>query len=410
MPSLPRFPTHARLHLHRPRTLTVLLGLLAACTAAALAAGQTAHTSAQARPQVRTETIHLQVPVGNETYGVSIELLLVDDGTGSFERQAAASRQAILQRFPEAIAPAPGSIHSQFVKTGFWWPSRTTSWAYNASGKPSWLSNETPSMLASANAWNNAGGAVWSFTGGGSTSAGTGACGDSSGLDDKNTVGWAAQSSNTLAVTCSWYSTSATPYTAIEFDMEIDPDWNWTTSNTGVQIDLQSVITHEFGHALGLNHSQSGQCPGPVMCATYSDGTLNRTLTADDLAGIIALYGAGNATATATRTPTVTATATTTATATATATSTPLGTATSCARTGCGGTATATRTPTATATATATQTTTRTPTATATSCPRGRCPTGSTATATTTATTTATATATQTQTATATACPRRSSC
>ncbi|MFN8556652.1 MAG: hypothetical protein U0531_04655 [Dehalococcoidia bacterium] len=40
-------------------------------------------------------------------------------------------------------------------------------------------------------------------------------------------------------MTCSWYQTNTTPYTAVEFDMELSPFWNWTTATTGVGIDLQ---------------------------------------------------------------------------------------------------------------------------------------------------------------------------
>src|SRR5437764_6785399 len=55
---------------------------------------------------------------------------------------------------------------------------------------------------------------------------------------------------------------------------------------TGAAIDLFSVALYEGGHALGLGHSDR---PGAVMYPYYHLAT---GLTDDDIAGIIALYGA----------------------------------------------------------------------------------------------------------------------
>ncbi|HEV8112293.1 MAG TPA: matrixin family metalloprotease [Planctomycetota bacterium] len=66
----------------------------------------------------------------------------------------------------------------------------------------------------------------------------------------------------------------------------------------GSQIDIQGVTAHEYGHALGMDHSQSGNCPGtcgnnPTMCAFIcGNGSSARTLAQDDVNGLAALYGA----------------------------------------------------------------------------------------------------------------------
>jgi hypothetical protein len=66
-------------------------------------------------------------------------------------------------------------------------------------------------------------------------------------------------------------------------DMHLDADENW---RIGLDTDLFTVALHEAGHALGLGHSDN---PGSVMYPYYRFAS---GLTADDIAGIQALYGA----------------------------------------------------------------------------------------------------------------------
>jgi hypothetical protein len=64
-------------------------------------------------------------------------------------------------------------------------------------------------------------------------------------------------------------------------------------------MDLQSVVTHELGHALGMDHpcdfSRPTTCDPSarttVMYGTYLAGTNRRTPQPDDIAGILAVYG-----------------------------------------------------------------------------------------------------------------------
>lgn len=54
------------------------------------------------------------------------------------------------------------------------------------------------------------------------------------------------------------------------------------------EVDLDSLITHEMGHALGLAHSLDIEA---TMLAGYAKGSVNlRSLGSDDLAGICATY------------------------------------------------------------------------------------------------------------------------
>ena len=61
--------------------------------------------------------------------------------------------------------------------------------------------------------------------------------------------------------------------------------------------DIQSVVQHELGHALGVAHchTKGGSyttptCPNNVMCPTLGTGTTRRTFKAYDTASYIVIY------------------------------------------------------------------------------------------------------------------------
>ncbi|WP_437680900.1 matrixin family metalloprotease [Sorangium sp. So ce131] len=76
-------------------------------------------------------------------------------------------------------------------------------------------------------------------------------------------------------------------------DMEINTDlYDYSTEETvpAPKNDLHSVVTHEVGHFLGLDHTPVS--PEATMFATYdwNDPMAFRTLHADDIAGICQIY------------------------------------------------------------------------------------------------------------------------
>ncbi|WP_297677615.1 matrixin family metalloprotease [Tepidiforma sp.] len=303
------------------RTAVGLLALAALAwgLAAAILAGSTG-ARAEVTPRFRdVETVFL-VAQGGQWYTVTISFFMYDDGSGNFAQAADTARREMLARFPGAYEIPPGSASAAYVTSGFKWMSGSASWAYNGAGAhPGVAAQAQAVMQAAVQTWSSAG-ANFQFTGGGTTTAGTGACGGG-GTDGQNTVGWAPQSGSVLAVTCSWFSTTGSPFrTAVEFDMQFDPDWNWTTGSPA-SVDLQSVALHEFGHALGLNHSSDFSA---VMYASYASGSMKRTLTQDDLDGLYAIYGqAGSPSPTPTSTPTTTPTPTATPSASPSASPSP---------------------------------------------------------------------------------------
>ena len=99
-----------------------------------------------------------------------------------------------------------------------------------------------------------------------------------------------------LAITYVWSNSNGE---IIHFDIEINiDDVEWSVSGENGKHDLTNSMTHEFGHALGLEHSDDLEA---TMAPTTSMGeTKKRDINDDDAQGFSTLYpvgyGAGNST------------------------------------------------------------------------------------------------------------------
>jgi hypothetical protein len=75
----------------------------------------------------------------------------------------------------------------------------------------------------------------------------------------------------------------------LDADIAVNHAYNdITVSDQVVQYDLESILTHEVGHFIGLDHSDD---PSATMFAAYDPGTIDlRSLEADDVAAACAAY------------------------------------------------------------------------------------------------------------------------
>ena len=91
------------------------------------------------------------------------------------------------------------------------------------------------------------------------------------------------QDPNILAMTYNWASSDTGEL--VHFDMAINIEYSdWQTNGGADTHDLQNAIAHEFGHAVGLGHSE---VPEATMAPTAPLGeTQKRDLHDDDIQGL----------------------------------------------------------------------------------------------------------------------------
>lgn len=82
------------------------------------------------------------------------------------------------------------------------------------------------------------------------------------------------------------------------FAIVLDNAETWSTSGAPNAIDVENVATHEFGHAVGLNHVNSPRDGCLTMYKFSTDGEIQkRTPGLGDKLGMAKLYGNTNTTA-----------------------------------------------------------------------------------------------------------------
>lgn len=109
-------------------------------------------------------------------------------------------------------------------------------------------------------------------------------------LDGFNIVTFADDSSplgsSTIAATFQYFDTSRSSFQ--DADIVFNPALQFSTSGEAGRFDIQSILTHEIGHMLGLDHAG---LISSVMAPFGVDSQLDqRTLQYDDIVGITEIY------------------------------------------------------------------------------------------------------------------------
>lgn len=149
------------------------------------------------------------------------------------------------------------------------WNIRNISWFHNTAGQGS---GKGSALQAAMNSWTNVSSANHVLTYAGTTSAGWS-------TDGRNTVLWASGNGCTgscLAITALVLQSGQV---IVETDISFNSGRAWNTN--GSDFDTQAVAAHEFGHALGIHHTNITSTPRPTMYASYF-GTDGRSLHSDD--------------------------------------------------------------------------------------------------------------------------------
>lgn len=142
--------------------------------------------------------------------------------------------------------------------------------------------NELATLQSAMNTWSNAG-ANFAFYYAGATSV------TNYTNNGQNDMCWnPSGGGGALATTTAWYQPGTSNMTQCDV-VFWDGGITWsTTTPSYFQYDVESVALHELGHCLGLDHSQYNWA---VMWYAIGGGEVQRTLSSDDIAGAIYIYG-----------------------------------------------------------------------------------------------------------------------
>jgi hypothetical protein len=107
--------------------------------------------------------------------------------------------------------------------------------------------------------------------------------------DNRNDIWWSSsfeEGSDVLAYNSYWVLGSY----LVESDIVLNDYYAWG-DGSGETFDVASVLAHEFGHGLVLGDQYGNGDRNKVMYGRVSPGMQKRALTAEDIAGIRAIYG-----------------------------------------------------------------------------------------------------------------------
>jgi len=162
-----------------------------------------------------------------------------------------------------------------------WYPSTAKYWINPKNNYGFSASAVVTTITTSAETWDKQTAyAVFSYQGTISLSAGK--------RDNYNVVAWGGYQAGVIAVTYIWYSGSQ----ILETDTRMNIVYKWSLSGEAGKMDVQNIMTHEFGHWAGLADLYGDVDYWLTMYgyANYGE-TYKRTLGLGDINGLEAWYG-----------------------------------------------------------------------------------------------------------------------
>ena len=189
-----------------------------------------------------------------------------------------------------AMVPAIGIVLSNdtsaYSTAGATWAQQPVPYSINTSNMDLPESAVEPAVGAGADSWatQSTASVAFSYTG---RSAQT-----TTDFDGLNLVVFRNASSGSAIATTYWWSSGGH---IIDADIVFwDAAFRFFSGTTGCSggFYIEDIAAHEFGHALGLGHS--AVLAATMYPSTSSCNANNRTLDADDIAGIVSLYPPGS--------------------------------------------------------------------------------------------------------------------
>jgi len=165
----------------------------------------------------------------------------------------------------------------------FSWNWTKAKYWINPKNRYGFSANEVVAAItAAANTWDSqTNTAVFSYEGTTGRSPGK--------RDGYNVVGWGSYRAGVIAVTYIWYIGNR----IIESDTKLNTFYKWSLSGEPNKMDVQNIMTHEFGYWCGLDNLYDNKDYWLTMYgyADYGE-TYKRTLGLGDIQGLQAVYGA----------------------------------------------------------------------------------------------------------------------
>jgi hypothetical protein len=151
------------------------------------------------------------------------------------------------------------------------WSVANTNWYHNVANKGA---GKDAALFNAMNVWTFVPGANHSLTYKGRTSAGFA-------TDGFNVVSWGTGQGCSTAAGCLALTALVlnSGQVIIESDITFNNDFTWTTN--GTNYDTWAVAAHEFGHTLGIAHTDVTSSPLPTMRTPYF-GADGQSLESDD--------------------------------------------------------------------------------------------------------------------------------